>query len=123
MLKKIAIFSLTALFLSAASSPLLLARHHPQFAQSPLEEHAITLYYFPSCPYCQKVENYLHSIHKKVPMKNTRTDPKAAEELKKIGGYATVPCLIVDGKAIYGSDTIIQWLKDHQDWLQSESNS
>ena len=34
-------------------------------------------------------------------------------ELIDIGGKAQVPCLIVDGRAIYESDAIIAWLRQN----------
>jgi glutaredoxin len=34
-------------------------------------------------------------------------------ELQSIGGKTQVPCLVIDGQALYESDDIIQWLKDH----------
>lgn len=71
----------------------------------------LTLYYFPECPYCQKVLAYLQQSGKSVPMKNLRAEPQYREELKKIGGKTQVPCLVIDGKALYESDDIIEWFK------------
>ena len=82
------------------------------------EQPNITLYYTDYCPYSQKVLYYLHKIHKKVPMKNVGKYPQYREELLKAGGKLQVPCLTVDGKAIYESDTIIKWLSEHQDCLE-----
>lgn len=48
-----------------------------------------------------------------LPMKDTRAEPRNREELIKIGGKPQVPCLVIDGKALYESDDIIQWLKDN----------
>jgi glutaredoxin 3 len=34
-------------------------------------------------------------------------------KLLQIGGMSQVPCLVIDGKALYESDDIIDWLKDN----------
>ena len=39
------------------------------------------------------------------------TDSNATTELIQIGGKTQVPCLIIDGQALYESDDIIDWLK------------
>ncbi|MBL8014209.1 MAG: glutathione S-transferase N-terminal domain-containing protein [Candidatus Omnitrophica bacterium] len=73
----------------------------------------LTLYHFDGCPYCQKVRNYMKQASITLPMKDTRAEPRNREELIKIGGKPQVPCLVIDGKALYESDDIIQWLKDN----------
>jgi glutaredoxin len=81
------------------------------------EKPQLLLYYTPWCPYSQKVLNYLTQIHKTVPMKNLQNDPKGKEELKKIGGKSQVPCLVINGKAMYESADIIRWLSQNQAFL------
>ncbi len=44
-------------------------------------------------------------------MKDTMKDPAARAELAKIGGKTQVPCLVIDGKPLYESLDIIEWLK------------
>jgi glutaredoxin 3 len=73
----------------------------------------LMLYYSPSCPYCAKVINHLKKMGKTVPMTNVQQYPKKREELKKIGGRGTIPCLIINKKAMYESQVIIKWLSDH----------
>ncbi len=85
------------------------------------EKHAIVLYYTSYCPYSQKVLRYLQQIHKQLPMKNLENDPQAKAELKRIGGEMQVPCLIIDGKPLYESNAIIEWLSQHQDELEPAS--
>ncbi len=84
------------------------------------EEHVLVLYYTKYCPFSQRVLQYLKSVHKVVPMKDLADDPNAKAELKDIGGKMQVPCLIVNGQAIYESYQIIQWLSQHLDELTSE---
>lgn len=72
---------------------------------------SLTLYHFNGCPYCQRVRDYLSKENITVPMKDTHQTPAFRDELIKIGGKAQVPCLVVDGKAIYESLDIIEWFK------------
>ena len=74
----------------------------------------LKLYYFPSCPFCQKVLNYLEDKDFEIEFKNIREDKEAKKELVEIGGKNQVPCLFIDGKPLYESDDIIEWLKEHQ---------
>lgn len=71
----------------------------------------LTLYHFMSCPYCMKVRNFMKQAGIAIPMKDTLADPKNREELIKLGGKPQVPCLIIDGKALYESNDIIEWMK------------
>jgi glutaredoxin len=63
------------------------------------------------CPYCQKVRDYLAKENITVPMKDIYENPANRDELIKIGGKAQVPCLVIDGKALYESSDIIEWFK------------
>ena len=40
-------------------------------------------------------------------------DSAVRDELIKIGGDSQVPCLTIDGQAMYESDDIIDWLKEN----------
>ena len=46
-----------------------------------------------------------------IPMKDAHENPAYRQELIKIGGKPQVPCLMIDGKALYDSNDIIEWLK------------
>ncbi len=74
----------------------------------------LTLYYKSTCPYCQKVMNFMKQNNISVPLKDRDASPKNREELIKIGGKPQVPCLVIDGKALYESDEIIRWFQ--QNW-------
>lgn len=71
----------------------------------------LTLYYFPSCPYCRVVMNCLDRLNLEIQMRDIRTEPGAKEDLLEIGGKSQVPCLVIDGKPLYESDDIIRWLQ------------
>lgn len=71
----------------------------------------VTLYHFQSCPYCARVRDYLSKEKITIPLKDTQANPAYKEELLKIGGKTQVPCLVIDGKALYESMDIIEWFK------------
>ena len=71
----------------------------------------LTLYHYLGCGYCAKVRNYLEQSGIKISMKDTHVNPADRDELIKIGGKSQVPCLVIDGKAMYESDDIIAWMK------------
>lgn len=71
----------------------------------------LTLYYKPSCPFCQKVLAFLKNIGKTIPLKNINQDLRAKKELVHLGGKSQVPCLFIDGKPLYESDNIINCIK------------
>jgi glutaredoxin 3 len=77
------------------------------------DELGIALYYYDACPFCQYVLRYLEEAGIEVDMKNTQTNPKNYEELIEIGGKRQVPCLVVQGQAMYESLIIVEWLKDY----------
>ena len=71
----------------------------------------MTLYHFQGCPYCQRVRDHVSKEGISVPMKDIHETPAYAQELVRTGGKAQVPCLVVDGKALYESLDIIEWFK------------
>ena len=73
----------------------------------------LVLYYFEDCPYCDLVMDFMASQNIVIPIKDIRKDPKAKKELLRVGGRTQVPCLGIDGKALYESADIIQWFKDN----------
>jgi glutaredoxin 3 len=75
----------------------------------------LTLYHFVGCPYCQRVRDFLAKENIKVPMKDIHENMDFRDELIKIGGKKQVPCLVIDGKALYESTDIIEWFKKNYD--------
>ena len=76
-----------------------------------MSNETLVLYYFESCPFCQKVLRFLAANHIDIPKKDTHADASAKEELLSVGGKTQVPCLFIDGKPLYESDDIINWFK------------
>lgn len=73
----------------------------------------LTLFYRPMCPYCRKVLQFMEDNNITVKLKDITGNPEVIEELVTIGGKSQVPCLSIDGEALYESDDIIQWLNDN----------
>ncbi len=70
----------------------------------------LVLYYSPSCPFCQKVTDFMQKCDIKIKMVDRDWSRENRQELVDIGGKPQVPCLVIDGKAMYESDDIIEWL-------------
>ena len=73
----------------------------------------LVLYYARNCPYSQKVLHFLKKLPINIALKDISQDLNAKNKLLKIGGKIQVPCLVIDGKALYESDEIIKWLTNH----------
>ena len=72
----------------------------------------LDLYYYDSCPYCQKVLRAMRrlDIDDKITLKNILTSDANARTLVEVGGKRQVPCLFIDGDPLYESDDIVWWL-------------
>jgi glutaredoxin 3 len=71
----------------------------------------LTLYYFNGCPYCNKVFRYMEQKGIDIPSRNIYEDEDAYRTLKEVGGKIQVPCLMIDGRAMYESEDIIRWME------------
>ncbi|MDO5119775.1 MAG: glutathione S-transferase N-terminal domain-containing protein [Coriobacteriales bacterium] len=71
----------------------------------------LELYYYPECPYCQRVLRAIREHgYKGIVLKNIHADAKADATLVRVGGKHQVPCLFIDGVPMYESLDIIDWL-------------
>ena len=75
--------------------------------------HKLELFMKPTCPYCIKVMNFMSESNITIPLRDIVADESAAETLIAIGGKRQVPCLFIDGKPLYESGDIIEWLRDN----------
>ncbi|MFW6008053.1 MAG: glutaredoxin family protein [archaeon] len=73
----------------------------------------LELYYFPSCPYCQKVLRYLDENSIEVVKRNIKKDEKADKKLVEVGGKRQVPCLFINDEPLYESEDIINWFQNN----------
>ena len=70
----------------------------------------MVLYTRSFCPFCVKVKHFLDKNGIDIEQRNAG-EPEHRDALLAIGGKTQVPCLVVDGKAMYESDDIIAYLK------------
>ncbi len=70
----------------------------------------MSLYYRKTCPYCQKVLAFMDENQINMDKRDI-LQPGNQNDLVRIGGKKQVPCLVIDGKAMYESDDIISYLK------------
>lgn len=72
------------------------------------------LYYKENCPFSNRVTRYMENLGVTCEMKNTLLGNNA-DELMEIGGKTQVPCMVIDGKPLYESMDIINYIKDRVD--------
>ena len=77
----------------------------------------LELYYFDSCPYCQRVLKVIVELNILVSYQDIYSDLNAMQKLLYITGKKTVPCLFIDGNPMFESLDIMNWLKNNQDTL------
>lgn len=74
----------------------------------------LDLYMFPSCPYCRRVMAMIDASGRKdVVYHNIHANETDRQTLIRVGGKEQVPCLFIDGKPMYESQDIIDWLVAH----------
>ena len=75
----------------------------------------LELYFYPECPYCQKVLRALDGLGAEasgaIVLKDIHVDEDARQTLVAVGGKQQVPCLFIDGAPLYESDDIVAWLR------------
>ena len=74
---------------------------------------SLELYYYPECPYCQKVLRAIDALNvaDAIELKDIHKDEGARRTLIDVGGKQQVPCLFIDGVPMYESDDIVTWLR------------
>ena len=73
----------------------------------------LELYYYPECPYCQKVLRAIDALQAggSIKLKDIHKDEAAHQTLVSVGGKQQVPCLFIDGSPLYESGDIVDWLE------------
>lgn len=74
----------------------------------------LELFMKPICPYCIKVMSFMEENGITVPLRNIEADEDAAKTLVTVGGKRQVPCLFIDGRPLYESGDIIEWLRANE---------
>ena len=74
----------------------------------------LELFMFDGCPYCAKVIREIEAQDRDdIEIYDIHEDNDARERLIEEGGKEQVPCLFIDGEALYESNDIIQFLRDN----------
>ena len=75
----------------------------------------LTLYYKPTCPYCQKVFEATDELGVDFDLRDITEDESFVTELMEKGGKRQVPFLIDEekGTSMYESDDIIAYVTEH----------
>ena len=88
-------------------------------AQKTINEQCsnLTLYFYPSCPFCVRVKRQIKRLNLKIRMIDPRKDEAAMQNLKDKGGKVQVPCLQIiseDGNSqwMYESAAINEYLDE-----------
>lgn len=72
----------------------------------------LELFYFEACPYCQLVLSKIDElgINDRIIFRDIFKDPSNKDFHQKTTGRTTTPCLYIDGKPMFESADICQWL-------------
>lgn len=81
----------------------------------------LELYYFDSCPYCQRVLKVIRDLKIKVVYKDISYNIEDMQKLLQITGRRTVPCLFIDGDPMHESLDIMNWLQRNVEKLDKEN--
>lgn len=73
----------------------------------------LELYVKNGCPWCHKVLSFMAANDIELPLHNIDESEADRERLVEVGGKRQVPCLFIDGKALYESSDIISYLTEH----------
>lgn len=75
-------------------------------------EVELELFKFDSCPFCVRVLRKIEELGVTgITLRDTMREAGANAELIERGGKRQVPCLFIDGKAMYESADINDWLE------------
>jgi len=83
----------------------------------------LTLYYKPTCPYCQHVLGEAESLGLHFNLKDIASDQHLADELLVQGGDKQVPFLIDTDRGVkmYESEAIVAYLKENYSTAKKDS--
>ncbi len=78
-------------------------------AGRPLE---LILYKSDTCWFCHKVMDRINQLQLQIESRDVGREPGVRDELIAFGGKGQVPCLSINGQALYESDDIVQFLEN-----------
>ena len=72
----------------------------------------LELFKMDTCPFCRKVFRGIEEMGRSdIEMHDINSSAEERERLIREGGKLQVPCLFIDGKPLYESDDILEWLR------------
>ena len=85
----------------------------------------LTLYYKPSCPFCQRVLQMAENLNVEFDLKDISESEDTANELIEIGGQRMVPFLVdaENDVKMYESSDIIDYIRENKDSSQAASDA
>lgn len=86
----------------------------PAHVPAPDQPRELVLYKYDTCPYCIRVARVIEELGLEVPTRDTVRDRSARGELREQTGRTQVPCLFIDGQALFESRDIVAWLRAYQ---------
>ncbi len=81
----------------------------------------LELYYFESCPYCQRVLQVIQKLNLKVQFNDIHGDSRHIQTLISITSRKTVPCLFIDGEPKFESSDIMDWMERNHTELEKNN--
>ena len=72
---------------------------------------SLALYYFESCPFCVMVLRTIERLKLAVEFRDIYSEREHLDKLASDTGKRTVPCLYIDGKPMFESSDIMDWLE------------
>lgn len=99
------------------TTPKRMERDPADQARVDHETRELTLYQFPTCPFCVKVRRAIQRLGLNIELRDAQLDAEHREALLEGGGKTQVPCLRIqhpDGRVewMYESADIIRYLDD-----------
>ena len=97
----------------------------PQGVEPPTGSESLVLYKFDACPFCQRVQRQLEplGLTQDIELRDTRQDPKARALLQEETGRTQVPCLFINGKPLFESSDISDYLKAYSQAKPSQAKT
>lgn len=78
-----------------------------------MSQQNLALYFFTSCPFCQIVLRKIDTLSLEVAMCDVSASQEHLNKLVSDTGRQTVPCLYIDGKPMFESSDICDWLEQN----------
>lgn len=103
-----------------SSSSIQQSTTSPSHGSKTIDE--LLLYGRSSCPYCARVDRVIKEldIEDKITRRNTEYGSKWRTDLRERTGSTQVPCLLINGEAMFESLDIIDWMRNN--FTQSQKN-